>query len=82
MVLEPLADETKKRKGQRDFQNIASVLAQSASNEIPSYNELLHKLGMDHDTYIYAIQSTLHTSKVFLQRTIEETRINSYSSLC
>ena len=79
MVLEPLADETKKRKGQRDFQNIASVLAQSASNEIPSYNELLHKLGIDHDTYIYAIQSTLHTSKVFLQRTIEETRINSYS---
>ena len=69
----------KKRKGQSDFQNIASVLAQCASSEISSYNKLLDKLGIDHDTYIFAIRSTLHTSKVYLQRTIEETRINNYS---
>jgi hypothetical protein len=32
-------------------------------------------------SYIYALRATLTTSKVFLKRNLEETRINNYNSI-
>ena len=79
MVLEPLSDEDKKSVGQNNFQKIATLLSQSKLDDVHTFNDLLCKLDMNLDTYITSIQSTLTTAKVFLQRSIGETRINNYN---
>ena len=48
--------------------------------EMP-FRDFLTQLGIDYETYIKIIQSTLVRPKVFLKRSVNECRVNNYNSV-
>ena len=82
IVLDPLQDEDAKTIGNQNFQKVAKLLSDIKSDnsqEYSNFDNFLLKLDMNLASYYQAIQSTLSVSKVFLKRSVEEVRINSYN---
>lgn len=82
VVLDPILDEEEKALGNQNFHKIAKLLSDMKSydaQEFAIFDDFLCKLDMDLASYLQAIRSTLSVSKVFLKRTVEEVRINSYN---
>ena len=81
-ILDPITDVEIKSEGLNNFQKIASYLSQmKLTDSGKSFESFLTELGIDEESYIYALRATLTTSKVFLKRNLEETRINNYNSI-
>lgn len=82
VVLDPILDEEEKALGIQNFHKIAKMLSDMKSNdtqEFVIFDDFLCKLDMNLASYLQAIRSTLSVSKIFLKRTVEEVRINSYN---
>ena len=79
VILDPLQDEEEKSKGQENFKKVAKLLSELKSENVTEFDQFLGKLEMSLEVYLQSIQSTLSVSKVFLKRSLEETRINSYN---
>ena len=81
-ILDPITDVEIKSEGLNNFQKIASYLSQmKLTDSGKGFESFLTELGIDEESYIYALRATLTTSKVFLKRNLEETRINNYNSI-
>lgn len=56
-----------------------SDMKSNDTQEFVIFDDFLCKLDMNLASYLQAIRSTLSVSKMFLKRTVEEVRINSYN---
>lgn len=65
--------------GKENFQKIAKKCSEVKTASTLSFEEFLQEIDMNLETYLHCIQSTLTVSKVFLKRSLEETRINNYN---
>lgn len=79
VVLDPLHDEKEKMLGKENFQKVAKFVSEGKTANTLSFEEVLQEIDMSLYTYLHCIQSTLTVSKVFLKRSLEETRINNYN---
>lgn len=80
-ILDPITDVEIKSEGLNNFQKIASYLSQmKLTDSGKGFESFPTELGIDEESYIYALRATLTTSKVFLKRNLEETIINNYNS--
>ncbi|XP_070538389.1 uncharacterized protein [Ptychodera flava] len=84
MILQPLpmdTDESTEQILQKHYENIKTVVTDLQFGETLSFSEFLNKLQLDEQTYINAIQSSLTSDKIFLKRSPNEIRINSYNKI-
>lgn len=81
VILEPLVNDGDKAVAERDYLKIATFLNELNTKEFESFSDFLKELDMDFETYIQAVRSSLSSTKVFLQRSPSETRINSYNTI-
>lgn len=80
VVLDPLHDEEEKMLGKENFQKVAKFVSEVKTASTLSFEEFfLQEIDISLETYLHCIQSTLTVSKVFLKRSLEETRINNYN---
>ena len=77
-ILSPLEDATK--QDEENFHKIKSKLHQFGQGERMSFDEMLENIlnSMSEETYMRAVRSSLSSPKIFLKRSTEEIRINSY----
>lgn len=82
LVLHPINDTETRSSYEQMYEGIISCLdeVQRDGAEI-TFEDFLNKLEVDFDTYILIIRSKLIRSKVFLKRSVSESRINSYNSV-
>ena len=80
-VLDPPVDEVEKVVGQQAFQKVAKFLSKFKSDCQLSFDDFLRKVDLTTDSYLQALRSTLSVSKVFLKRSLEDTRINNYNKI-
>lgn len=72
----------KKTLGIQNFPKIAKMLSDMKSNdtqEFAIFDDFLCKIDMNLVSNLQAIRSTLSVLKMFIKRTVEEVRINSYN---
>lgn len=79
VVLDPLHDEEEKMLGKENVQKVAKFVSEVKTASTLSFEEFLQEIDMSLETYLHCIQSTLTVSKVFLKRSLEQTRINNYN---
>lgn len=79
VVLDHLHDEEEKMLEKENFQKVAKFVSEVKTASTQSFEEFLQEIDMSLETYLHCIQSTLTVSKVFLKRSLEETRINNYN---
>jgi len=81
-ILEPLVcdDRNKQKINTDNFSHLKQFLATvKPSDEFASMTEFLSAVGLDYDSYICAIRSSLNTATTFIQRAPNELRVNNYS---
>lgn len=79
VVLDHLHDEEEKMLEKENFQKVAKFVSELKTASTQSFEEFLQEIDKSLETYLHCIQSTLTVSKVFLKRSLEETRINNYN---
>lgn len=79
VVLDHLHDEEEKMLEKENFQKVAKFVSEVKTASTQSFEEFLQEIDKSLETYLHCIQSTLTVSKVFLKRSLEETRINNYN---
>ena len=83
-ILTPLvgdpSDTTDTDKYSEQLNNINAVLGQmKPDSDIHTMQEFLTAVGLDYDSYIATIRSSLKSDTVFLRRSPEEIRVNNYN---
>lgn len=63
----------------KTFRKLQSLFQKWKTASTLIFEEFLQEIDMSLETYLHCIQSTLTVSKVFLQRSLEETWINNYN---
>ena len=83
-ILEPLSDDdVNKELHSSNFLLIKSYLATfKPDTESISFDEFLSNVGLDLESYILAVRSSLKTATVFIKRQPSEVRVNNYNVDC
>lgn len=68
--------------GKENFQKVTEFISEVKTASTLNFEEFLQEIDMSLETYLHCIQSTLTVSKVFLKRSLEETRINKILLKC
>ena len=80
LILYPLQDGGDSPQYALMVKNITDLLNEiHADGTDESFESFLGKLDLDYDSYLHAVRSTLSRPKVFLKRSVQESRINSYN---
>jgi hypothetical protein len=81
VVLHPL-DKTCKKVSLDKYNEMISTLNDAhKADSFMSFDDFLVHLDMDYETYIHTIRSTLTRPKVYLKRSMSESRINNYNTV-
>ena len=82
VVLQPLDKAEKNTQLTKYYEKVISCLNDKHYSEQDMlFEDFLALLDMTYETYIKAICSTLTRPKIFLKRTVAESRVNNYNSL-
>lgn len=82
VILQPL-NENDEEKGiaEKNYLKIATLMNEMSNADGLSFSDFLKELQMDFQTYLLAVRSSLCSPKIFLQRSVCETRINIYNTV-
>ena len=80
IVLQPLIASEGSVENAGMYEQVLTVLNDTqAAGDALSFDDFLGKLGIDYDTYLRVIRSSLTRAKVFLKRSVSENRVNNYN---
>ena len=85
MTLYPLDEDTPESEiklHKDNWKSIKTYLDEIKDDEVIPFDQVLLKLNITEENYLYAIRSSVNTPTIFLKRNHNEIRINNYNRAC
>jgi len=85
LILYPLDEDTPESEiklHKDNWKSIKTYLDEIKDDEVIPFDQVLLKLNITEENYLYAIRSSVNTPTIFLKRNHNEIRINNYNRAC